>query len=94
MATAFGALEAPDGALLVEAPAPHQRETAIVGLHGPGKGMGVRLPNQIFVPEAALANGGRICFAFTILGPHKLASGAETIAFGQAHAPTRAIGCF
>jgi hypothetical protein len=91
---AFGALEAPAGAPLIEAPAPHQRETAIVGVHGPGKGMGVRLPGEIFLPEAVLANEGRICFAFTIRGPHKLASGARTLALGQPDAPTRAIGCF
>ena len=51
-------------------------------------------PYQLLVPEAVLANEGRICFAFTIRGPHKLASGARTLALGQPDAPTRAIGCF
>lgn len=91
---AFGALEAPAGALLVEAPEPHQRETAIVGVHGLGKGVGVRLPNEVFLPQAVLAHEGRICFAFAIRGPHKLASGAGTIVFGRPQATTNAIGCF
>ncbi|HXU02755.1 MAG TPA: hypothetical protein VN903_17440 [Polyangia bacterium] len=92
---AYGALEAPAGAVLVEAPSPNQHETAIVGLYGPGKGIGVRLSGEIFVPTAALAHEGRVCFAFGVRGAHKLENGAAgAISFGRPQAGTNVIGCF
>lgn len=90
----LGALEAPAQTMIVEATQPHRDELTIVGVQGPGKGMGIRMPAGVFQPEAVLAHEGRICFVFEIRGAHKLASGGGTISIGDPQGSSAAIGCF
>jgi hypothetical protein len=91
---AYGALPPPPGSVVLEAPARGQQEVLIAGLRGGWSGFGIRVPEATFIPQAVLADKHRVCFAFNVVGAHTLRSGGSTIAFGEPHAGTAAIGCF
>lgn len=91
---ALGSFGAPPSATRIEAPRPGQHELVPIALSGSVKGTAVRIPEGLFDPQAVLVRDGQMCIGFSVLGEHRLQSGAAEVTLGEPRTSMRAIGCF